>query len=286
MQIAIFIAITLVISIINMIKIISLTTIPSRFKHLNSTLHSLSTQSYADEIRLYIPRHYNRFPDWDGRPPNVPSDIRVVRTEVDLGPATKVLPCVADLKNQEAQILFCDDDGIHPKNWAKNLFEAQAERPTEAVATYGRLIHTELPDTKTSPASPVAIGQRMDKNIRYRLERIIEKTLGIKAYNRPISSAGYVDLLFGVGGVVVRPSFFDDSAFEIPEVSFFVDDVWLSAQLARRKIPIYCPKRFPMPRESSASFVEALYDYEISGNRFEQNTRAARWCRDHLGVWQ
>lgn len=271
---------------ITMKKIISLTSIPSRFQHLHTTLQSLSRQACADEIRLYIPRRYKRFTDWDGTLPDVPGDIKIIRTEADLGPATKILPCANDLKHENVQILFCDDDGIHPRNWAKNLFEEQVKRPNEAIATYGRLILAELPDAIVSTANPIAIGQRMDKNIRYRLDRLLEKTLGIPAYNRPIKSSGYVDLLFGVGGVVVRPSFFDDSAFEIAEESFFVDDVWLSAQLARRKIPIYCPKRFPMPRESSASFVEALYDYEISGNRFEQNSRAARWCREHLGVWQ
>jgi hypothetical protein len=271
---------------VTMKRIISLTSIPSRFKHLHTTLQSLSRQACADEIRLYIPRRYKRFTDWDGTLPDVPGDIKIIRTEADLGPATKILPCAKDLKNENVQILFCDDDGIHPRNWARKLFEAQASRPAEAVATYGRLILAELPDASVSTARPIAVGQRMNKNIRYRFDRLLEKTIGIQAYNRPIKSAGYVDLLFGVGGVVVRPNFFDESSLEIPEEAFFVDDVWLSAQLAKKSIPIYCPKRFPMPRESSASFIEALYDYEISGNRFEQNSRAAKWCRDHLGVWK
>ena len=268
-----------------MIKIISLTSIPSRFKYLNRTLESLLSQNIADEIRLYIPKKYKRFTDWDGTLPKVPTGINIHRPEFDLGPATKVLPCAMDLQNTNSQILFCDDDGIHPKNWARNLFECQLQRPNEAVATWGRLIQAELPGSSPPKLSEIAIGQRLDQDFRYRFERLLQKLTGYQPLKRPIKRSGYVNLLFGVGGVIVRPKFFDKSSMDIPKEAFFVDDIWLSAQLSKNNIPIYCPANFPMPIETESSNIAALYDYEVDGNRHTQNIRAAKWCRDNLNIW-
>ena len=63
-------------------------------------------------------------------------------------------------------------------------------------------------------------------------------------------------MIFGVGGAVVRPEFFDDVAYDIPEEAWAVDDVWLSAQLARRGIAIYCPRRHPMPKAADHASLE------------------------------
>ena len=47
--------------------IISLSTIPSRFDKIGPTLESLLAQSAKiDEIRIYIPKSYLRFPEYDG----------------------------------------------------------------------------------------------------------------------------------------------------------------------------------------------------------------------------
>ncbi len=73
--------------------IITLSSIPPRFGLLKPTLFSLLSQRLkAEEVRLYIPHKYRRFPDWDGRLPEVPAGITIVRCDEDLGPATKVLP--------------------------------------------------------------------------------------------------------------------------------------------------------------------------------------------------
>jgi hypothetical protein len=50
--------------------------------------------------------------------------------------------------------------------------------------------------------------------------------------------SGYIDILEGWDGVVVRPEFFDDFAWQIPDILWTVDDVWLSGCLERQGIPI------------------------------------------------
>ena len=107
--------------IAKMKKIISLTSIPPRFKGLKSVLNSLAS-NMVDEIRLYIPLKYHRFPDWDGLLPETPRSVKIFRCPVDYGPATKVLPACKDLRGQEVQIFFCDDDLICKPGWIDNLF--------------------------------------------------------------------------------------------------------------------------------------------------------------------
>ncbi|MFK5892035.1 MAG: glycosyltransferase family 2 protein, partial [Pseudomonadota bacterium] len=98
--------------------------------------------------------------------------------------------------------------------------------------------------------------------------------------------SGYVDVFFGVSGVVVKPDFFDKEAFNIPDDAWTVDDVWLSAQLARNNIPIYCPWRFPCPRSSEAENQDSLLDLEFQGNsRQESNRKAAEYCQNKYDIW-
>jgi len=56
---------------------------------------------------------------------------------------------------------------------------------------------------------------------------------------RKAASSGYVDILEGWGGVLVRPHFFTDAAFDIPDILWTVDDIWLSGQLALNNVPIW-----------------------------------------------
>lgn len=265
-------------------KIISLTTIPSRFAGLGPTLDSLAAQG-ADEVRLHIPRAYRRFPDWDGSLPTVPAGVQIIRCETDLGPATKILPAARDLRGQDAQILFCDDDCIVPHGWADRLFSLQARRPDQAVAVYVRPSY--LSDT-APPTGRQAWQVPIRYDLPYRASRIAHKIFGTPvAHRRPFWIAGYGHVFFGVGGVVVRPDFFGELAFDIPDIAWMVDDIWLSAMLARCAIHIYCPWRAALPKAQDISQQDNLLSGTFEGkSRQELNRAAAQYCREHHGVWQ
>ena len=102
--------------------IISLTSIPSRFKHISTTLDSLLAQdTKVDKIILYVPKYYQRF--------NKKLD-KLLRlkgvakfSDNDYGPATKILPAVKDFFEEDVG-LFCDDDRIYPKNLVSTLISA------------------------------------------------------------------------------------------------------------------------------------------------------------------
>ena len=265
-------------------KIICLTAIPPRFAGLGPTLESLAAQG-ADQVRLYIPRAYRRFPDWDGRLPDVPLGVQIIRCDTDLGPATKILPAARDLRGQDAQILFCDDDCIVPRGWAQRLFAIQARRLDQAVAVYVRPSY--LPDTPP-PKGRQAWQLPIKYDPLYRTSRLAHKLLGTPvAYRRPFWVSGYGEVFFGVGGVVVRPEFFDDLAFDIPDIAWLVDDIWLSAMLARRGIRIYCPWRTALPKSQDTSEQDSLMALTYEGKgRQELNRAASQYCRDIFGVWR
>ena len=266
-----------------LMKIISLTTIPSRFGGLEPTLNSLLAQG-ADQVRLHIPHAYKRFPDWDGRLPTVPAGVQIVRCDTDLGPATKVLPAARDLRGQDAQILFCDDDCIVPLGWANRLFRLQASRPKEAVAVYVRsayLPRNEPPKGRQAWQVPITL------DLPYRASRLANKLLGTPvARRRPFWMSGYGEVFFGVGGVVVRPDFFDDVAYDIPDIAWPVDDIWLSAMLARKGIRIYCPWRAALPNSQDSSERDSLQKAIFMGrDRQALNKGASEFCRSTFGVW-
>lgn len=268
-------------------KVISLTSIPPRFPYLGATLSSLLQQG-ADEVRLYVPETYRRFPDWDGKLPTVPKWVKICRCDQDYGPATKILPACRDLSGMDAQILFCDDDGAFASNWAGRLFEIQAQRPREAIATYVRSVNGYVANPVAPRNRPLAWQIPITWDVPYRLGRLMFKVLGARhPWRRPFVRAGYGEILFGVGGVVVRPDFFDEVAFDVPAEAWAVDDIWLSAQLARRGIPIYCPFRHPLPRALDHAETSALFDLTVDGrDRQLLNRSAAEYCRDRFQIWK
>lgn len=267
-------------------RIISLTAIPPRFAELGRTLESLVAQG-ADEVRLYLPERYNRFPDWDGSAPRVPAGVRVCRTDRDLGPATKILPAARDLRGQDAQILFCDDDCLVDPGWARRLFDIQSRRSEEAVAVYVRPAQGYVPNSVSAPGRRAwQLPIRYD--VPFRASRLLHKLFGTQVLRRrPFVVSGYGEIFFGVGGVVVRPEFFDDVAFDIPEVARPVDDVWLSAMLARQGVRIYCPWMAALPSAVESSEVASLINSTFEGlGRQDLKRAAARYCQEAFGVWQ
>lgn len=274
--------------------IISLTSIPPRFKQLQPVVESLLSQvAPADEVRLYLPRRYRRFPEYEGQLPELPKSVRIVIVEDDFGPASKVLHAASELSGEDIPILFCDDDRIYPRNWSQGLLEAYYRRPNECIAIAGRHLHDLLPEAvQNNTCDRAKIGKEyFDPVYRYRRmrqqwqeKRLITK--GQKPARRLVARAGYVDLLQGYGGVLVLPTFIDALFYSIPNDLWMVDDIWLSGHLARRNIPIWLPKRREICQRSENDHVAALRNSTFSGiDRDGSNLRAISYFQQTYGVW-
>lgn len=274
--------------------IISLSSIPPRFDHLGATLHSLLRQD-ADisRILLYIPESYRRFPDWDGRLPEVPEGIEIRRTDDDLGPATKVLAAARDFRGQDCDILFCDDDRLYARDWAGQFLHTRRERPACCIANLGFQVHEVADSSAVRPFHPQV--QRswritdLDFQLRYLWREIKagHRWREVDApWRRVYKKSGFIDVFEGCGGAMVRPEFFDDAAYDIPPVLWSVDDIWLSGTLARRGVPIWLRgNQFP-PRDTEAKEHVPLVKSIVDGaDRKSANTAAIRYFQETHGVW-
>ncbi|MCO6385177.1 hypothetical protein [Oceanicola sp. 502str15] len=248
-----------------------------------------------------MPRYYRRFSDYDGSPPEVPKGIRVIRTEDDLGPATKVLPAAASLQGSpDVQLLFCDDDRLYDRGWAASLSRLQQVRPGQVVALSGRDIDVDLgveppADRAVGPRFRVRSGWRRSLDAGYFVDSVVrqlragslrQQPRAERAARRWVGRAGYADILQGWGGVVVRPRFFGPEDLDVPDEAYHVDDVWLSAMVARRGVPIWIASGLPAPRTSKAHEHEALWQFAASrGDPDEPDRTCISYVRRTFGVW-
>jgi hypothetical protein len=253
--------------------IITLSSIPPRFGHLRPTLDSLLRQRLpAERIILYVPEFYRRFPEWDGCLPQVPEGVEIHRTDKDLGPATKVLPAVREFAGEDIDILFCDDDVEYDRDWTRRFAELRKAMPRACIAEAGK----DIFDIKSRPPDRLP---RMVRERRTFLHRLWRKSGFIES--------GYCDILHGVGGAIVRPDFFPDTAFEIPEILWTVDDVWLSGQLEAKGIPIWLNADAPRRRERRNRDIAALRKMVHEGRgRTAANRDGVEYLRKTWGIWE
>ena len=205
---------------------ISLTSIPPRYARLGPVLRSLLAQRPAPaRVILCLPRWPARFDP--APPPDLPDRVEVMWTDRDEGPATKVLPAARALAGRNSRLIYCDDDWIMTQGWAARLLAAGG--PNEAVA-----------------------GAGFDVD---RLKR--------RSHRAP--DPAVCDIAQGFAGVSIRPDWLSGPDCMPPPEAWAVDDIWLSAQLARQGIPI---RLAPDAREGMRLAYEdahGLQDAAISG---------------------
>lgn len=103
--------------------IVSFTTIPSRTKNLDKIVKCMNDQTIPPKyIVVNVPKRYERFEDvatFD----HVPEGVIVNVTDVDYGPATKLMG-LTTLKKNDFDVAFVVDDDTHkhPK-WAETLLK-------------------------------------------------------------------------------------------------------------------------------------------------------------------
>lgn len=227
---------------------ISLTSIPPRFDRLGPVLESLLAQRPAPErIVLALPARFARFPGpYDT--PRLPRGIEPLVTARDEGPATKVLPAAHALAGSGLSLIYCDDDWLMPAGWAKQLLEARA--PGEAVAAGG-----------------------FDVN---RLKRVSHRA----------PDPDYTDIAQGYGGVLVQPGWFASADCAPPPEAWPVDDIWLSAMLARQGIPVRLARAARRGQALAFEDAHTLQAAMIGGRtRHAANQACAALVHRRYGLW-
>ena len=261
--------------------IISLTTTPPRMGMITPTLQDLLAQhAFVQEIRLNIPRSYRRFEFDLNQLPQFPPGIRVVLVGEDFGPATKILPTVRDHAGQDIDILFCDDDQRYEKDWAARFVETRQQQPTACLVESGYDLPYKHANRTLFPRA-----EQRKKDLRYRLFRA---ATALQRRPPPYTKSGYVDILRGYRGAMVHAYDFLDTVFDIPDILWTVDDVWLSGQLALNNVPVWLladvPPSVPAPK---ADKIEALRTFTYKGHdRRLADASCVAFFQENYNIWQ
>ena len=253
--------------------ILSLSTIPPRFEMLGMSLNSLINQKRkADEIHVYIPKTYKRFPEHNFCIPDVPEGVSVKIIDHDYGPATKALPCAKAYRGTNTRIIYGDDDRFADTSWLDNMLKCSDERPEDVIVSSGITLQNYGLMLKNQNFFPRAKRAKVKYDFEYLARRLVQKffeTTTSKSRIKPArcnySSSGYVDIALGVGGVSVRADFFDESFFEIPEILWPDDDIWLSGNYLRQGRGIWASNKIRFPVDSGASNTSGLAFSIING---------------------
>ena len=253
--------------------ILSLSTIPPRFGMLGMSLNSLINQKRkADEIHVYIPKTYKRFPEHNFCIPDVPEGVSVKIIDHDYGPATKALPCAKAYRGTNTRIIYGDDDRFADTSWLDNMLKCSDERPEDVIVSSGMTLQNYGLKLKNQNFFPRAKRAKVKYDFEYLARRLVQKffeTTTSKSRIKPArcnySSSGYVDIALGVGGVSVRADFFDESFFEIPEILWPDDDIWLSGNYLRQGRGIWASNKIRFPVDSGASNTSGLAFSIING---------------------
>jgi hypothetical protein len=210
--------------------VVSFTTIPGRINNIRKTIDSIGKQSVRpDIIYLNLPEVCRR---QKHKPYVVPDFLRdntsvhILKMDYDYGPSMKLLPVLDHESDPGTAIITVDDDHEYDKRFIETLLHYEKKFPDCALGFNGWNI------------SPLIEQNRYE---------FIEENL-----EEPVKA----DVLEGYRGVLYKKRFFDKTIFDyrgFPEAAHRVDDVWISAHLARNGIErivlpgVYC-REYELPR--------------------------------------
>lgn len=239
--------------------IASLTTLPDRIDNLEPTIRSLLEQTRPpDEIVLAIPQFSIRqkmeytVPAYLERIPRV----RLLRCERDWGPASKFIPIIqAELAADRAQtlIMVVDDDRIYPRDALEIFLHYHKEMPDAALCFRGALI---------------------PRNLVWFLPKIFRAS--------QIREVKRVAVITGTASYLIQPRFFDSTLWDYsnaPTSAFYMDDIWISAQLDRRGVEKYVVPASRMMRSVRAQS-GTMTLYHVPNGSVRSNTEVIRFFRD------
>lgn len=247
--------------------IATLTTLPSRIAYLAPVINSMLGQSSPpDEIHLQLSRHCVKencgyeLPEFLKDYPQV----KIFWHEQDYGPATKWLPTLNYLRNQEVTLLIMDDDCFYPRDMVANLLKAHKANPDKVYcSTGGAFMGKKINHLK--------VGPKPQKNM---LTILIENT----APQRVDTVQGFSLVLFNPG--IIETNLVDQ--LKKHNLNQLADDILLSALFEKsgiERIQI-APYQVPQPLEQAE-----INPIHGEARLVLMTLEALNWTQQHLGVW-
>jgi len=168
-------------------------------------------------------------------------------------PPTSSLPSDKERPSSSAQenlIVVADDDTVLTSTWLQSLIRGHMAHPDAAIGLRGWRVRQDLvwgvpQDRGGYKQVPEGIWQSMPSGEAYVI------------YGHRIMNSWRVGVVTGNNGILVRPSFYNESVFSAPnEEMYTMDDIWNSGSLAARSIP-----RFVVPTVDSCFWPVVVKHY-------------------------
>jgi len=244
--------------------IASLSTLPDRIDTLEPTIHCLLDQTRPpDEIVIAVPDFSTR----QQKPYVVPkslarfSCVRIRRCSKDWGPATKFIPVMQEelaAGRGDTLIMVVDDDRIYPGDALETYLHYHRRLPDAALCFRGALMPSDL------------IWLRA-KTIRADRIRDLKR----------------VAVITGCGSYFIQPRFFDAQLWDYsaaPASAFYMDDIWISGWLDRRKIDKYVVPASGMMRTVRRQ-VGTMTLHDVPSGRRHNNNETIAYFHDTWKVF-
>ncbi|TMV73364.1 glycosyltransferase family 2 protein, partial [Thioclava sp. BHET1] len=247
--------------------VVTLSSIPPRFGNLPKKLASIAAQTHRpDRVELHIPKTYRRFPGERPALPALPDWIEVIEGEFDYGPATKILPAARRWRGTETDLLLCDDDRLQDRGWVARFVEGRRVRPEDILCERAWNISDRFGIVREAVDQPRAeLDPKLGRSLSYRLLRLAS----LNFYRPPrmiYRNQGYADVFEGFLGAMLPADALPEQAFDIPDIIWTVDDVWLSgmAYLNGKRIWVNAMRR-PVGFDGPVDHLHSLRDHVESG---------------------
>lgn len=233
--------------------IISLTSIPPRFRTLPAIVYDLENQQDVDEIWVNIPYKYNRFPDTEVVVPDFSLCSKVVVNRcTDYGPGTMYMGPAHSEKCDADLMIAVNDDTKYPPQLSSRLVELYRDEPA-AWCLSG-----------------------------FRIEEYINNNGGVRRYNNE-----YVDVTESYGGVILNMNWLrrmKDSFLDFYKLTYN-DDIIISNLLSKMNISkkSICDATLHIGMIKQYSYgmgPDALFQNNGDGSHFENNKRVFKMLNE------
>lgn len=252
--------------------VVSLTTLPGRYRKLARTLESIYNQTVPpDVIYLGVPKRAKRLNiDYGELPPNITNRCTIVPLDDDYGPICKIVGGLLSEHDHETIIITLDDDIVYPATIIEVLIKHATEYPDSAIGSTGLLLgHNIFGYSNVSSVSPT--------------------WNGITGFKVPPEGRA-VDMLCGVSGVLYRRKFFPEDITPMLEYTyrdndlFMNDDILLSVYIGSRgiekrlfmDIPFFAPSKFFDPNIDIKDSSEISFSRVTFLQRFHRAVNTGR----------
>ncbi len=198
--------------------------------------------------------------------------------------------CAKEHWGTNTRIIYCDDDRYPEKTWLRSFINSSYKNPNSAIVSHG----FNLTKFGLNSRFPKAKKLRVINNPRYIFKRILQKlneTISGEPSQKParieFKKSGFVDIASGLGGCSIKPEFFCEKAFQIPEIIWTVDDIWLSGMLEYRDIGIWASNSIPVPIDGPFAYVNGLYNFKYKQyDRHSAELKCVKYMQEKFNIWK